>query len=61
MTRCWEYLPEEVIFKVATPGRKEEKVPKGRRGSRYRALEARELHSPRTETGPVERVQPLSD
>lgn len=44
---------EEVIFKVTKPGRKEEKVPKGRGISRYRALKVRELYNPGTENGPI--------
>lgn len=56
MTRSWAVrgcFLGEVALKVAKPGRKEEKVPKGRGISRYRAIEARELHNFRTGNGPL--------
>lgn len=56
MTGSWvvrECFLEEVALKVAKPGKKEEKAPKGRGISRYGALEARQLHNPRTENGSV--------
>lgn len=64
VTRPWvvrECFLEEVIFKVAEPGRREEKVPKGTGISRCRALKARELHSPRTENGLVRHAHLLRD
>lgn len=44
---------EEVAFKIAKPGKKRKKVPKGREISRYRDLEASELYNFRTENRSV--------
>lgn len=44
-----ECFLEEMALQVVKPGRSKEKVPKGRGISRYRVLEARELHNPSTE------------
>lgn len=56
MPRFWEvkeYFLEEVAFKIAKPGKKRKKVPKGREISRYRDLEASELYNFRTENRSV--------